>query len=176
MCLNLRQGKHHFHSPQTKKKHQKGHLKVSTSLFVLFGLLSVWLFTCIHFQQDLYCRQSRSSLFNLPGRKTDVHPKKTPARKSTTSSNQPWHSSKVFLCTTMKFICVNFLLLKFLPYSFSDASDPVLRQYTELPYPDFSENQLHMERVHYSNEDRQVRVIIIKRKNVQSVIMKRKNV
>ena len=76
----------------------------------------------------------------------------------------------------MKFLCVNFLLLKFLPHSFSDASDPVLRQYTELPYPDFSENQLEMERVHYSNEDRQVRVIIIKRKNVQSVIMKRKNV
>ena len=93
MCLNLRQGKHQFHSPcQTKKKHQKGHLKVSTSLFVLFGLLSVWLFTCIHFQQDLYCRQSRSSLPNLPGRKTDVHPKKTPARKSTTSSNQLWHT------------------------------------------------------------------------------------
>ena len=160
MCLDLRQGKRHFHSPcQTKKKHQKGHLKVSTSLFVLFGLLSVWLFTCIHFQQDLYCRQSRSSLPNLPGRKTDVHPKKTPARKSYTSSNQPWHLSIVFLCTTMKFICVNFLLLKFLPHSFSDASDPVLRQYTELPYPDFSENQLKMERVHYSNEDRQVRVI-----------------
>ena len=39
MCLDLRQGKRHFHSPcQTKKKHQKGHLKVSTSLVVLFGL------------------------------------------------------------------------------------------------------------------------------------------
>ena len=57
----------------------------------------------------------------------------------------------------MQFIFANLLLSNFIIHS-SPASDPVLRQYTELPYPDFSEVELKMERMHYSNEDRQVHV------------------
>ena len=56
----------------------------------------------------------------------------------------------------MKFVCTNFLLFNSILHASDDASDPVLRQYTELPYPDFSEAQFKMERIHYGNEDRQV--------------------
>ena len=55
----------------------------------------------------------------------------------------------------MQLIFANILLFNSIIHS-SPASDPVLRQYTELPYPDFSEIELKMERMHYSNEDRQV--------------------
>ena len=55
----------------------------------------------------------------------------------------------------MNFIYANlFLFNSFLHQTY--ASDPVLLQYTELPYPDFSAAQLKMERIHYGNEDRQV--------------------
>lgn len=56
----------------------------------------------------------------------------------------------------MNFICTNLLLFHSLFLHPTYAPDPVLRQYTELPYPDFSEAQLKMERIHYANEDRQV--------------------
>ena len=56
----------------------------------------------------------------------------------------------------MNFICTNLLLFNSILHAASHASDPVLRQYTELPYPDFSEAQLKMERIHYGDEDRQV--------------------
>ena len=55
----------------------------------------------------------------------------------------------------MKLVFGNLLLFNSITHS-SSASDPVLRQYTELPYPDFSEVELKMEQMHYSNEDRQV--------------------
>ena len=51
----------------------------------------------------------------------------------------------------MKLFCSHLLLL-----SVADASDPVLLQYTELPYPDFPQIYLQMEKSHYSDENRQV--------------------
>ena len=51
----------------------------------------------------------------------------------------------------MKLFCLHLLLL-----SVADASDPVLLQYTELPYPDFPQIYLQMEKSHYSDENRQV--------------------
>ena len=51
----------------------------------------------------------------------------------------------------MTLFCLHLLLL----YG-ADASDPVLLQYTELPYPDFPQIYLQMEKSHYSDENRQV--------------------
>ena len=51
----------------------------------------------------------------------------------------------------MKLFCLHLLLL----YG-ANASDPVLLQYTELPYPDFPRMYLQMEKSHYSDENRQV--------------------
>ena len=55
----------------------------------------------------------------------------------------------------MKSICPILILSNSITQP-THATDPVLRQYTELPYPDFSEVHLKMERMHYGKEDRQV--------------------
>ena len=98
----------------------------------------------------------RSSLLNLPGRNRSMHPKKHLKRKSTTSSKQqrqmskvlsPLHNNETHLCKSPP---PQFHHLLF-PCLWSGAA-PLHRA------ADFSEVELKMERMHYSNKDRQVNV------------------
>ena len=122
---------------------------VAVRLFVCGGLY-------LYCRRCTYTLDARSRLPNLAGRSRSVHPKKRLHGSRLPPQSNNATCQKYYPCTTMNFICTNLLLFHSLFLHPTYAPDPVLRQYTELPYPDFSEAQLNMERIHYANEDRQV--------------------